>query len=139
MTNSAQTHLLEVSEKFINFYGIEITNLVYNIDYYIRYYQETELQKRELQSAYDGYVNNEVGCGIENLLSTVLKSTDPECRSVQAVNEDMFDFSLLKKFISDLAVVSALNEPERIRVREETRAKYAFCQEDEEHNLINEN
>jgi len=114
MENTAQKHLMKEVDKLEDFYGTTIIDLIEIIDFYINYYHHTESQKRELFSAHDAYERNEAGAGVNNLLATI-QSIDIEERTCTAVNNDMFDLLLLKKFISNLGVTFALNEPERQR------------------------
>lgn len=135
MENTAQKHLMKIVDKLEEFYGTDIVDIVEIIDFYINYYHHTESQKRELFSAHDAYKRNEAGADVNNLLATI-QGINIEERTCTAVNSDMFDLLLLKKFISNLGVTFALNEPERQRKSAEAIKQYEHLHNV---NLHNEN
>ncbi|WP_028123261.1 hypothetical protein [Epilithonimonas tenax] len=135
MENLAQNHLIKAASKLESYYGVDIVEWIEIIDFYINYYHHSEFLKRELYCAVEGYKNNELGCGVDSLLKTI-DDFDIEERCSSAVNSDMFDMSLLKKFISNMAVSFAFNEPERQARYAEVRKQHAHLHNE---NLHNEN
>lgn len=115
MENSAQKKLLEVVGELESYFGNDITEVISTLDRYTNYYHHNENLKRELLSAYNGYKNNDPGSGEDNLLSTVEDCLDLEDWSAKAIQNNMFDIAMIKKFIADLAVVFTLNIPEKER------------------------
>lgn len=100
-----------------DWYGVDVTILIEVMDRYTRYYQHNENQKRELECAYNDFKEGIAGAGIDNLLLTIKDVFISDDRSVNAINEDVFDLSMLKKFIADLGVVFALNSSYRKEMR----------------------
>lgn len=115
MENSTQKKLLEVVGELESYYGNDITELISTLDRYTNYYHHNENLKRELLSAYTGYKDKESGCGENNLLATIENCLDLEDWSAKAIQNNMHDISMIKKFIADLAVVFTLNIPEKER------------------------
>ncbi|WP_313029477.1 hypothetical protein [Soonwooa sp.] len=140
MTPTAQNRLNCIIKTFESNYGIDVVDLIEVIDRYINYYHNTEMVKRDLLCAYDDFDINSTSCGIENVLQTIKNHVDIEERTSAAVENDMFDLMMLKKFITELAVVFALNFPRHEETQEEFIKSNGFALDRSfNENLYNEN
>lgn len=86
------------------YFGDDLKETIYIIDFYTRYYIVNELQKRELKTAIDDYRAGHEWSGIEQLIKAAEQSAENDERSSSAISDDFFVLSLLKKFIATAAV-----------------------------------
>lgn len=120
MTDAATLKLINTVKALEQYYGLEITDLINNIDDFINHFHTNELMKRDIKERIDYYEKNGSYGDVNRLLSCIKE----ECRTYEldseALDTELFSMRTLKKFISDLAVVFALNQPLRDRKINET-------------------
>lgn len=124
MTDAATIKLINIVKQFEECYGNEVTEIIMQVDEYINQYQTNEIRHKEIIEQIDYFQNNNVSYGVDDLLSTIKKKCEPDQREYITVSRELYDLGSLKKFISDIAVVFALNEPLYERKRNEIIKKY---------------
>ena len=124
MTDVATLKLIKAFKEFEQYYGIEVTEMISQINFFTRYYQTSENKKREILETYNNYKSNPNREEGRNLFYTLESRCEADDRAADSISADMSDLDVLQKFISDLAVVFALNEPVYERKREENNQKF---------------
>lgn len=119
MTNAATLKLINTVKKVEQYYGLEITDLISNIDDFINHFHTNELMKRDIKERIEYFQNNKTGNTAEDILSFVKEECKTYDLESECLNRELFAMRMLKKFISDIAVVFALNQPVYDRKREE--------------------
>ena len=119
MTDAATLKLINVVKELEQYYGLEVTEMVSIIDDFINHFHTNEMIKTEIKEEINYYRKSYKVSHVDNLLNDISDKCVTYDSEAQALNHDLFALRMCKKFISDIALVFALNQPVRDRKIEE--------------------
>ncbi|WP_185269454.1 hypothetical protein [Chryseobacterium bernardetii] len=119
MTDAATLKLISAIKELEEYYGLQVTNTLSTIDDFINHYHTNESTKRDIKERIEYYENRTANNDVNGLLSYIKEECNPLDIESDALHSQLFEMRMIKKFISDIAVVFALNQPVYDRKREQ--------------------
>lgn len=123
MTDAATVRLIEIVSELDQYYGTSLTDTICTIDDFINHYHTSELIKKDIKERIEYFERRDSNYDVSRLISYIKEECEPMDLESEQLNSDLFSMRMIKKFISDMAVVFALNQPVHDRKREEILKK----------------